>query len=99
MSVRSVLPAAGVALALAAGSGCSTQSSSPAQVRPAQMPQETRCDELLRAVEIEMPSAVGLRVAGARDDIREARELCNSGQEQEGAAILEGVLNDVHEGG
>jgi hypothetical protein len=46
-----------------------------------------------------MPSAVGLRAHDARDDINEARQLCNSGQEQEGMAILRGVLNDVHEGG
>lgn len=100
MPVRSVLPGAAVALALAAVSGCSAQgSSSPAQVRQAQAPQPTRCNELLRAAEVEMPNAVSFRVAGAREDIREARELCNSGQEEEGVTILQGVLNDLHEGG
>jgi hypothetical protein len=53
----------------------------------------------MRAVDIEMPSAVGMRVAAAQSDIREAQELCSSGREQEGIAILRGVLDSVHEGG
>jgi hypothetical protein len=96
---RVLFPVAAMALTLGMGSDGYAQSSSPTQVRPAQMPQASGCDELMRAVEIEMPSAVGLRVHDARDDIREAQELCNSGQEEEGMAILRGVLESVHEGG
>ena len=99
MLMRSILPLAAVALAFGTASGCSTESSAPPQVRPAQMPQASRCDDLLRAAEVEMPNAVGLRVASARANIAEARELCHSGQDQEATAILEGVLSDIHEGG
>jgi hypothetical protein len=99
MSVRFVLPVAALALTLGMAGESYAQGSSSTQVRPAQMPQASECDELMQQVEIEMPSAVGLRVAAAQSDIEEARELCNSGQPREGAAILRGVLNDVHEGG
>ena len=64
MPVRSVLSVAVAALALAAG-GCSSHDSSTAQVRPAQMPRQSQCDQLLRAVEIEMPTAMGSRIADA----------------------------------
>jgi hypothetical protein len=99
MSVRFVLPVAAVVLALGMMGEGYAQGTSSTQIRPAQAPQASRCDELLQAVEIEMPSAVGLRVAAAQKDIREARELCNSGREEEGIPILQGVLNSVHEGG
>jgi hypothetical protein len=99
MSMRLVLPVAALALTLGMAGESYAQGSSPTQVRPAQMPQSSECADLLRQVEIEMPSAVGLRVAAAESDIQEARELCNSGQPAEGAAMLRGVLNDVHEGG
>jgi hypothetical protein len=99
MSVRFFLPVAAVALSLGMVGEGYAQSSPSTQVRPAQMPQPSRCDELLRAVEIEMPNAVGLRVAAAREDIREAQELCNSGRPEEGIPILQGVLNSMHEGG
>jgi hypothetical protein len=99
MFVRFVLPVAAVALTLGVAGQSHAQSSSPTQVRPAQAPQATECDELLRAVEIEMPGAVGLRVASAQKDIQEARELCNSGQPEEGIPLLRGVLSSVHEGG
>ena len=96
MPVRSVLSVAVAALALAAG-GCSSHDSSTAQVRPAQMPRQSQCDQLLRAVEIEMPTAMGSRIADAQSDVREARELCHSGQPEEGSAMLRGVLNSLHE--
>jgi hypothetical protein len=96
MSLRIVLPIAALTLGMVAA--CA-QDPSPTQMRLAQMPAEDECDQLLRQVEIEMPSAVGLRVAGAQSDIQEARELCNSGQPEEGAAMLRGVLESVHEGG
>jgi hypothetical protein len=79
--------------------GSYAQDPSSTEVRPAQAPAPSRCDALLNAVQIEMPSAVGMRVADAQSDIREAQELCNSGQEQEGMTILRGVLDSVHEGG
>ena len=99
MTVRFPLPATAVALTLAMAAGGCAQSPSSTEVRPAQMPSGGPCDDLLREVEAEMPSAVGLRVHDARSDIREARELCNSGQEEEGREILRGVLSSVHEGG
>ncbi len=99
MTARFPLPAAAVALTLALAAGGCAQDLATSEVRPAQMPSGGPCDDLLRAVEAEMPSAVGLRVHAARADINEARELCNSGQEEEGRAILRGVLGSVHEGG
>ncbi|HEX5078449.1 MAG TPA: hypothetical protein VFV80_04810 [Geminicoccaceae bacterium] len=99
MSVRLILPVAAAALALGMASASHAQSSSSTQIRPAQMPEGGPCDDLLRQVQIEMPSAVGLRVANAEKNVQEARELCNSGQANEGRAMLRGVLSDVHEGG
>jgi hypothetical protein len=99
MTVRFLLPMAAVALTLGMVGDGYAQSSPPTQVRPAQMPAPSGCDELMQAVEIEMPSAVGLRVHEARRDVQDAQELCNSGQEEEGMAILRGVLDSVHEGG
>jgi hypothetical protein len=96
MSLRIVLPITALTLGMVAS--CA-QDPSPTQMRLAQMPAESECDLLLREIEIEMPSAVGLRVAGAESDIEEGRELCNSGQPEEGAAMLRGVLDSVHEGG
>jgi len=97
MPVRSVLPVAVAALALAAVSGCSSHDSSTAQVRPAQMPRQSQCDQLLGAVEIEMSTAIGSRIADAQSDVREARELCNSGHAEEGIPMLRGVLNSLHD--
>jgi hypothetical protein len=48
-------------------------------------------------VEIEMPTAIGSRIADAQSDVREARELCNSGHSEEGIPMLRGVLNSLHE--
>ena len=97
MPVRSVLSVAVAALALAAAGGCSSHDSSTAQVRPAQMPRQSQCDQLLRAVEIEMPTAMGSRIADAQSDVREARELCHSGHPEEGVPMLRGVLKSLHE--
>jgi type IV pilus biogenesis protein CpaD/CtpE len=97
MPVRSLLPVAVAALALAAIGGCSSHDSSTAQVRPAQMPRQSQCDQLLRAVEIEMPTTIGSRIADAQSDVREARELCNSGHPEEGIPMLRGVLNSLHD--
>jgi type IV pilus biogenesis protein CpaD/CtpE len=97
MPVRSVLPVAVAALALAAVSGCSSHDSSTAQARPAQMPRQSQCDQLLRAVEIEMHTAIGSRVPDAQSDLREARELCNSGHPEQGIPMLRSVLNSLHD--
>ena len=99
MYVRFVLPAAAVALALGIATGSYAQGSPSMQMRPAQAPQAGPCDDLLRAVEIDMPGAVGARVAAAERDVQEAQELCNSGRPDEGRALLRGVLSSVHEGG
>jgi hypothetical protein len=89
---------AAVALALGAGAGCT--SNSPAeiaddagstQVRPAQMA-TSECDELAQRVEGRMPTAKGYRVTYAQKDLQEARDLCHSGQTEEGKAILHGIL-------
>jgi hypothetical protein len=103
MPVRFALPVA-VALTLGAVGGCSSttapqvagESSSPAEVRPAQMAQPSQCDELIRRVEDGMPTAAAYRVPGAQADLRDAQELCHSGRSQEGIAMLRGVLADLH---
>jgi hypothetical protein len=97
MSLRIVVPMVALTLAMATG-GCA-QNSSSTQMRLAQMPAGSRCDELLRQVEIEMPMTVAARVAEARSDVQEAQELCNSGQSEEGISILRGVLASMHEAG
>jgi hypothetical protein len=48
-------------------------------------------------VEIELPTTIGSRLADAQSDVREARELCNSGHPEEGNAMLRGVLNSVND--
>ena len=97
MNARLLLPVGALVLTLGAVSDGLAQSSSPTQIRPAQMPRGA-CDPLLRAVEIEMPTAV-LWVQDARRDVSEAQELCRSGHEQEGMAMLRGVLGSIYEGG
>jgi hypothetical protein len=101
MSVRSILPVAAIALAVGAVGGCSTQESSSTQVRPAQMGQLSECDVLARQVEQRMPTAMATRVGGlshAEDDLREAQNLCRSGQPEEGATMLRGILDYMNEG-
>jgi hypothetical protein len=98
MSLRFALPLAAVALTLGMASEINAQDTSSLRVRPAQMPVASRCDNLLRAVEIELPNAA-VGVADARKDYQEAQELCNSGRPDEGIPILRGILNSVQEGG
>jgi hypothetical protein len=93
---RVLVSAAALALTLGVGGESYAQTSSSAQVRPAQMPRASGCDQLMRAVEIEMPTAAGVRVLDAQRETREAQELCNSGQEAEGMSMLRGVLNSLH---
>jgi hypothetical protein len=61
------------------------------------MSQLSECDLLARQVEAQMPTAVGYRVPAAQADLQEARELCSSGQSEEGVAILRGTLLDMNE--
>jgi hypothetical protein len=100
MAMRLVLPVAAAALALAAVSGCSSdraaQSSSATQVRPAQAA-SGQCDDLVRQVESRMPTAAVYRVPGARANLEEARQLCNSGQPQEGEAMLRQILGVMNQ--
>ena len=105
MLVRSVLPMATVALAIGAVSGCSSfapaelgaQDSSSVQVRPAQAPRMSECDALMRRVELGMPTALGFRLHDAQEDLREAQELCSSGQPEQGSRLLRQILDDMHE--
>jgi hypothetical protein len=98
MSVRFVLPVVAVGLAVIVPGQLAAQSSSSPQIRPAQRIEESPCDDLVRRVEIEMPTAAALRVPDAEEDLRQARELCNSGQSQEGSALLRDILGYIHEG-
>jgi hypothetical protein len=98
MSVRFVLPVVAVGLAVIVPGQVAAQSSSSPQIRPAQGVEESPCDELVRRVELEMPTAAGLRVSDAQEDLREAQELCNSGQPEQGVGILRDILSYIHEG-
>jgi hypothetical protein len=98
MSVRFAFPVAAVALAFIVPGQLAAQDSSSTEVRPAQMPERSECDELVRRVEIGMPTAFGLRVRDAEEDLARAQELCASGQPEEGSQILREILNYMHEG-
>jgi hypothetical protein len=110
MPMRSVLPVATVALAIGAISGCSSfapaqlgaQSSpspspSSAQVRPAQGTPISQCDTLMQQVEDRFPTANAFRVPKVREDYRQAQELCNSGQPEQGIPILRGILGYMNQ--
>jgi hypothetical protein len=45
-----------------------------------------------------MPSAVHIRIPAAQEDLRQARELCNSGRAQEGRAVLRQILGYMYDG-
>jgi hypothetical protein len=94
MLVRLVLPLAAVALGFAAPAQLAAQETQT-QIRPAQA-QPTACDDLIQRVELRMSTALAVNLPGARDDLAEARELCNSGQEAEGIPILRGLLNSMN---
>lgn len=101
MAVRLALPVAAVAFTFGAVGGCSSitpsdqmaQDSSSAQIRPAQMTEVSHCDELAQQVQGRMPTAKAYRVPYAEKDLRQAQELCHSGQSERGISILEGALN------
>jgi hypothetical protein len=98
MPMRFVLPVAAVGLVVIASGQLAAQSSSPTQIRPAQVPQAGPCDALVQQVEDRMPTAVGFRLHDVQDDLSEAQELCNSGQPEQGTAILREILNYMNEG-
>ena len=98
MPVRFVLPVVALGLAVTVPGQLAAQGSSPTEIRPAQGAESGPCDDLVQRVESGMPSAVHIRIADAQEDLREAQELCNSGQSQEGRAILRQILGYMHEG-
>ena len=98
MPVRSVLPVAAIGLALIA-SGCqSAPHGSPStQTRPAQVNETSPCDDLLQQVEARMSTALAFKARSAAAGLAQAQELCNSGQPEQGSAILmrvRGSMND-----
>jgi hypothetical protein len=97
MSVRFVLPVVAVGLAAIVPGQLAAQSSSP-QIRPAQRIEPSPCDDLVRRVELQMPTAKAVRVSGAQEDLREAQELCNSGQPEQGVGILRDLLSSINDG-
>ena len=98
MPVRSVLPVAALVWALIA-SGCqSAPHGSPStQTRPAQVNETSPCDDLLQQVEARMSTALAFKARSAAAGLAQAQELCNSGQPEQGSAILmrvRGSMND-----
>jgi hypothetical protein len=98
MHVRLVLPVAAIGLALIT-QGCQlTAHGSPStQIRPAQVNETSQCDDLLQQIEARMSTAVAFRVRSAAAGLAQAQELCNSGQPEQGMAILmrvRGYMND-----
>jgi hypothetical protein len=87
MSVRFMLPMAAAGLALI-GSGQLAAQGTPTQIRPAQGAQASQCEPLLEQVQSRMSTALAVNTPGAAASIREAQDLCNSGREAEGMAIL-----------
>jgi hypothetical protein len=98
MPARFLLPMAALGLALAA-SGCqSAPHGSPStQIRPAQVSEASQCDDLLQQVETRMSTAVAFRVRSAAAGLRQAQELCNSGQPEQGMAILHRVRSYMND--
>jgi hypothetical protein len=43
-----------------------------------------------------MSTALAVNVPSARDDLQEARELCNGGEPEEGVTILRNVLSNMN---
>ena len=98
MHVRFVLSVAAIGLALVA-SGCqlAPHGSPSSQIRPAQVNETSQCDDLLQQVEARMSTALAFKVRSAAAGLAQAQELCNSGQPEQGMAILmrvRGSMND-----
>jgi hypothetical protein len=98
MRVRLVLPVAAIGLALIApGRQVAAQGSPSTQIRPAQVTETGQCDDLLQRVEARMSTALALHVRSAAAGLRQAQELCNSGQPEQGIPILMGVLGSMND--
>jgi hypothetical protein len=98
MRARFVLPVATIGLALVAPGGqLAAQGSPSTQIRPAQVNETGQCDVLLQRVEARMSTALALNVRSAAADLRQAQELCNSGQPEQGIPILMGVLGYMND--
>lgn len=95
MSVRSLLPLAAVGLALIGPGQLAAQGAS-SQVRPAQSTAATECDVLVQRVETRMSTALAVKTPGANQDLQQARELCASGQPEQGIPILRGILSGMN---
>jgi hypothetical protein len=96
--VRFVLSVAAIGLALiAAGCQLATQRYPATQIHPAQVNETSQCDNLLQQVEARMSTALAFKAKSAAADLAQAQELCNSGQPEQGTAILmrvRGSMND-----
>jgi hypothetical protein len=97
MSVRFALPVIAVGLAVIAPGQLAAQGASSTQVRPAQETAPGPCDALMREVESAIPSGVAFRVHDAQQDLRQAQDLCNSGQSAQGNAMLRQILGYIRE--
>jgi hypothetical protein len=98
MHVRFVLPVAAIGLALIAPSyQLAAQGSQVTQIRPAQVTETGQCDDLLQRVEARMSTALALNVRSASADLRQAQELCDSGQPEQGIPVLMGVLGYMND--
>jgi hypothetical protein len=93
MPMRSVLPVAAVGLAVIASGQLAAQGSAPTQIRPAQVREAGPCDALMQQVQGRMSTALAVNVAAAQEDLRQAQELCNSDQPEQGMAMLRQVLS------
>jgi hypothetical protein len=98
MPARFLLPMAAIGLALAA-SGCQSvpHGSSSTQIRPAQVNETSPCDDLLQQVEARMSTALAFRVHSAAADLQQAQEFCDSGQPEQGMAILHRVRSYMND--
>jgi hypothetical protein len=98
MRMRLVLPVAVTGLALIT-QGCqlAAHGSPSTQIRPAQVNETSQCDDLLQQVDARMSTALAFRVRSAAAGLRQAQELCNSGQPEQGMAILQRVRSYMND--
>jgi hypothetical protein len=96
--VRFVLSVAAIGLVLVAPGGqLAAQSSPSTQIRPAQVNEASQCDYLSQQVEARMSTALAFNVRSAAAGLRQAQELCNSGQPAQGIPILMRVLGSMND--
>jgi hypothetical protein len=86
----------GLAL-LASGCQSDVERSPSSQVPAAQVNETTRCDDLSRQVEARMSTALAFKVRSAAASLREAQELCNSGQPEQAIPILTRILGSMND--